>query len=70
MERVRIACGDEQRAEEVRHELVETEADHMSMYRSDPMELAWGMALEVETKWSGTIYSCRKRQARSLSDVG
>lgn len=70
LERVWIACGDEQRTEEVRRELAEAQDDRMSVYLADSLELAWGMSLEAETKWFGTIYSSTKRQERPSSDVG
>lgn len=66
LERIWIACQRIGQIKEVEQMLGPIDCVPIELYLSDPNELAWGMALEAETKWFGTIYSCTKNLADTL----
>ena len=62
LDQVWIACQCTSQMKEVEQILGPIGRGPIEVYLSDPAELAWGMALEAETKWFGTIYSCTKNR--------
>ena len=62
LDQVWIACQCTSQMKEVEQILGPIGRGPIELYLSDPAELAWGMALEAETKWFGTIYSCTKNR--------
>ncbi|RVU97940.1 ROK family protein [Coriobacteriales bacterium OH1046] len=60
LDQVWVACRSESQMKEVEQMLSRSDRMPISLYLSDPAELAWGMALDAETRWFGTIYSYAK----------
>lgn len=56
LEMVWIACSTDAQLEKLKQEIHGSFVGHIHPYHANPSELAWGMALEAETKWFGSIY--------------
>lgn len=57
LEKVWVACVDPGQLQEAQARLGDDVRPLFELYVADAFELAWGLALEVETKWFGTIYT-------------
>ncbi len=60
LDQVWVACQRKSQMKEVERVLSRGDRISVGVYLSDPAELAWGMALDAETRWFGTIYSYAK----------
>lgn len=58
VDKIWVACLDDVRTKEVKRTFRFDGPVQTALYVADPSELAWGMALEAETKWFGTVYFC------------
>ena len=58
LEKVWVACRCEAQMKEAERLLCPCSSADICIHLAGPEELAWGMALDAETKWFGTIYFC------------
>lgn len=58
LEKVWVACRCEAQMKEAERLLCPCSRADICIHLAGPEELAWGMALDAETKWFGTIYFC------------